>query len=76
MLTNWVLLLLEKVWEVELCWDWDWGVVILLHRKVLQRRRNGGEGEEGRALGHKLNILDGLTNKIILMVTTLVILSV
>ena len=51
-------------------------VVILLHRKVLQRRRNGGEGEKGRALGHKLNILDGLTNKIILMVTTSVILSV
>jgi hypothetical protein len=40
------------------------------------RSRNERGGEEGRALDHKLNIINGLTDKIILMVTPSTILSV
>jgi hypothetical protein len=39
-------------------------------REVLQgRSRNEGGEEEGRALGYILNIINGFTNEIILMVT-------
>lgn len=51
--------------------------LVLLQRKILQvRSRNGGWGEEGRASGHKLNIFDGLTDGIILVVTPSTILLV
>lgn len=49
----------------------------MLQRKILQvRSRNGGGGEEGRVSGHKLKITDGLTDRIILVVTSLAILLV
>lgn len=41
-----------------------------------ERIRNGRRGEEGQISNHKLNITDRLTDKIILMVTSLAILSV
>jgi hypothetical protein len=49
----------------------------LLQRKILQvRSRNEGGGEEGRASSHKLNITDGLIDRIILVVTPSTILLV
>jgi len=66
----------SSVVEVELYWDWE-GDDCLLHKKNAQRRsRNGRGGGEGQAPGHKLNIIDGLTDKIIPMVTPSVILLV
>lgn len=38
--------------------------------------RNKGGGEEGRSLGHKLNITDNFLHKIILLVTMSVMLSI
>lgn len=44
---------------------------------ILQERsRNDRGGKEGRAPGYILNITDGLTNEIILIITLSVILSV
>ena len=52
------------------------GVTVLLQREILQgRSRNEGGGGEGRASGHKLNITNGLTDRIISMVTSSAILS-
>lgn len=49
----------------------------MLQRKILQvRSRNEGGGEEGRASSHKLNITDGLIDRIILVVTPSTILLV
>ena len=45
--------------------------------KYAQERRRNEEGwEERRSSGHKLNITNGITDKIILSITSLVILSV
>jgi len=52
-------------------------VVVCCRKKNAQERiRNWRRGVEGRTSNHKLNITDWLTDKIILMVTQLAILSV
>jgi hypothetical protein len=59
------------------CVEIEGGVRLFCYREILQERsRNEGGGEEGRALGHILNITDRFTNEIILTVTTSTILLV
>ena len=66
---------LEKLWEVESYWDWgEWLFVAEKNRQ--ERSTNRTEGEEGRAADHKFNIIDGWTNRIILMITLSAILLV
>jgi hypothetical protein len=73
-----VFLWLNLLWKVKLCRDLrERGWLFVAGKKNAQERiRNWGRGEEGRTSNHKLNITDGLTDKIILMVTQLAILSI
>jgi len=48
----------------------------LLQKKCIKKKRNGGRGEESRLSGHKLNITDGFTTRIILSSIPLIIMSV
>ena len=43
------------------------GVVVYYRKKI--HKEEGEMGEEGRSLGHKLNIIDGITDGIIPSVT-------
>jgi len=78
MLTNWVFWWLDLLWEVELCWEWARGDC-LLQKKCIRKKEKWGRGrwgEEGQLPSHKLNIIDGITNKIILLVNPSIILLV
>jgi len=64
---------LEKLWEVESYWDWGgWLFVTEKNRQ----ERSTTKGEESRAADHKFNIIDGQTDRIILMITLSAILLV
>lgn len=53
------------------------GVTIFCKKKNEQERcRNEGREEEGKTPYHKLNIIDGLIDEHIMMVTLLIILSI
>jgi hypothetical protein len=67
MLTNRVLWWLEKLWEVELCWDWGGEGWLFVVKKM--DKEEVEMGEESRAPGHRLNIIDRLTDRIIPMIT-------
>jgi hypothetical protein len=51
--------------------------LFIARKNAQERRRNGGGGGgEGRSSGHKLNIINGITNRIISLVTPSIILLV
>jgi hypothetical protein len=52
------------------------GWLLLQKKKCITKNEKWGKGEKGRSSGHKLNIINDMTNIIILSITSSVVLSV